>query len=138
MADFKIIPTSSSIVRINQDVCLEGGNPHKCYDIGKIESAIHSAFYPGSYPYEQGGAARVAGALCYYLLKTHAFMDGNKRTAVLTAVTFLDDMGWELRFPIDEEKGLDALAEVVDDAASGKVSKEELMEWFDRHKVLLT
>lgn len=44
----------------------------------KVESAVSSAFYSGSYPFAHGGIGRVAGALCFYLDKCHAFFDGKK------------------------------------------------------------
>lgn len=128
-------PTAESIVRINQLVCHEGSSPHHCYDVGKLESAIYTAFYPGNYPYAAGGIGRIAGVLCYYLTKNHAFMDGNKRTAVLTSITFLNKNGWDLSYPFDETRGTNALATIIDDCAAGKVSKEQIMDWFDSHKV---
>ena len=128
-------PTAEAIVRVNELVCREGGNPHHCYDVGKIESAIHSAFYPGSYPYVAGGIGRIAGALCFYLAKSHAFVDGNKRTAALTAITFLNENGWDLQYPANEKDDTNALSDIIDDCAAGKISKDELMLWFDSHKV---
>jgi hypothetical protein len=35
------------------------GPDYHCYDLGTIESALHSAFYPGSYPFAQGGIAAI-------------------------------------------------------------------------------
>ena len=128
-------PTADAVVRVNQMVCQEGGNTHHCYDIGKIESAIHTAFYHGEYPYPASEIGRIAGSLCFYLTKNHAFMDGNKRTAALTAISFLNENGWELLYPFDEKKGTNALAIIVDDCAASKVSKDQLMDWFDAHKV---
>ena len=52
-------PTLESIIAVNQIVCSEGGNPHQCLNSGKIESAISSAFYPGSYPFSHGGLAEI-------------------------------------------------------------------------------
>lgn len=89
-------PTVESILELNKYICLEGGNPHNCTDSGKIESAISAAFYPGSYPFVHGGLARIAGALCYYITKAHAFTDGNKRTGALAAVTFLNLNGLDI------------------------------------------
>ena len=130
-------PTAEAIVRVNAFICREGGNPHHCYDIGKIESAIHSAFYPGEYPYAAGGIGRIAGALCFYLTKSHAFMDGNKRTATIAAISFLNANGWDLRYPFDEKRDTNALATIVDECATGTISKDALMDWFDAHKVKL-
>ena len=55
-----LLPTAEVVVEVNKHVCLEGSNPHHCYDIGKVESAIATAFYPGDYPFALGGIARVA------------------------------------------------------------------------------
>lgn len=45
------VPSAEQVVATNKYVCLQSGNPHHCYDIGKVESAIYTAFYPGSYPF---------------------------------------------------------------------------------------
>lgn len=78
----------------------------ECLNTGKIESAIASAFYPGTYPFAHGGFAKVAGALCFYLVKAHAFLDGNKRTGALAAITFLNMHGLDVEYPVDIEKGI--------------------------------
>ncbi len=131
------IPDTQQVVAANKYICEQDGNPHHCYGIGKVESAIHSAFYPGTYPFVAGGLARVAGALCFYLVKSHAFMDGNKRTGALVGIAFLNENGWDLAYPVDQAKNYDALAEVIENCASGHVTKDQLMEWFDTHKVAL-
>jgi death on curing protein len=131
------IPTTEAVIGINKLVCHEGGNLHQCLDKGKIESAIHTAFYPGSFPFALGGIVKVAGALCFYLIKSHPFMDGNKRTGALTAITFLNQHGWDLRYPLNTKSHTNELAKVIKQCAAGSVSKEELMEWFENHKVLI-
>jgi death-on-curing protein len=130
-------PTLDAVIEVNRLVCGEGGNPHQCLNAGKIESAIASAFYPGSYPFAHGGLAKVAGALCFYIVKTHAFLDGNKRTGALSAITFLNMHGLDLEYPLEPETGINGLAEVIDACAASKVSQDELKEWFDLHKVYL-
>ena len=128
------VPTAEAIVAMNKYICEQGGNPHHCNSIGKVESAIHSAFYPGSYPFAHGGIPRIAGALCFYLLKSHAFTDGNKRTGALAAITFLNQHGLDLQYPIDIENDVDGLAEIVDACAASRIDRDQLMEWFDLHK----
>ena len=78
-----VIPTADQVVLTNKIICEKSGSSHSCYGIGKIESALYTAFYPGTHPFAAGGIARTAGALCFYLVKSHAFMDGNKRTGAL-------------------------------------------------------
>lgn len=130
-------PTLESIIEVNQIVCSEGGNPHQCLNTGKIESAISSAFYPGSYPFSHGGLAKVAGALCFYLVKAHAFLDGNKRTGALVAITFLNMHGIDLEYPLDAEKDVNGLAEIIEGCSASSVTQDELKEWFELHKVYL-
>jgi len=107
---------------------------HQCYELGKVESAISTAFYPGTYPFALGGIAKVAGALCFYLVKAHAFVDGNKRTGALTAITFLNQHGMNLQYPLDPESGIDSLAEVIEKCAASQLSRDELIAWFEAHK----
>jgi death-on-curing protein len=127
--------TADSVVKINQLICADGGNRHQCYSIGKVESALHSAFYPGDYPFQHGGVACLAGATCFYLTQAHAFYDGNKRTALIASLTFLDLNGWDFIYPMDVG-GKTAVADIIERCADGKVAKEEMIEWFDRHKVI--
>jgi hypothetical protein len=57
-----IIPTDSQVIFTNEFLCNEGNNPFKVFDSVKISSAMHTAFYPGSYPFRAGGIAKIAGA----------------------------------------------------------------------------
>lgn len=133
-----LIPTVDQVIILNKYLCEEQGNPFQVVGKGKIESALHSAFYPGSYPFSAGGIAKIAGALCFYLVKAHAFMDGNKRTGALTAINLMNLNGWDLSYPDEEENGNTALANIIEKCAASEVSKDDLIEWFDDHKVKLS
>ncbi len=123
--------TASQVELINKEVCLEGGNEHRCYGIGKVESALHSSFYPGDPPFQHGGLAKVAGAIAFYITKAHAFFDGNKRTAFLSASLFLKLNDWVLLYPPD------SLADLIENCAAGKIDIEEVKDWFEIHKIFL-
>ncbi len=129
-----IIPTAEQVILVNKMICEKSGNPHGCADRGKIESALHTAFYPGIYPFAAGGIAKTAGALCFYLVKSHAFIDGNKRTGTLVSIVFMEQNGWTLNYAVDKKKNLNALAEVIENCAASKIQKEDLVDWFDAHK----
>ncbi len=132
-----VIQSVESIIRTNQ-FCSTMNNQHSVLlDRGKIESALHTAFYPGSEPFQNGGIAKLAGALCFYLTKAHAFQDGNKRTATYAAVLFMQSNGWDLLFADNDESEFSDLAQVVIKATANEISKEQLMDWFDTHKILL-
>ena len=130
-------PSVDGVIKINQLVCYEGGNTHLLFDRNKVESALHSAFYPGTYPFVHGGVAGMAGALTFYLTQAHAFQDGNKRTAAITGSTFMSMNGWSLNYAVDLNTDRNDFAEIILKCASGKAPKEEVMEWFENHKTIL-
>ena len=104
-------------------------------DQGKVESAISSAFYPGLYPFAHGGVAGIAGAMTFYLTQAHAFQDGNKRTAAIAGVTFLTMNGWDIQYVIDEKTDRNDFADMILKCASGLATKDEVIEWFENHKI---
>jgi hypothetical protein len=53
------------VIEINRRLCLDGGNPHLLLKPGAVGSALHSAYYPGSFPFAYGGIAEIAGALSF-------------------------------------------------------------------------
>ncbi len=113
----------------------KGGNPHLLFDQGKIESALSAAFYPGLYPFVHDGVPGIAGAMTFYLTQAHAFQDGNKRTAAITGVSFMTLNGWDIQYAIDEQTDRNDFADLILKCASSQASKEEVIAWFENHKV---
>jgi death on curing protein len=56
-------------------------------DEGGFESALNAAEHVAYYG--RGDVYQIAAAYAYHLAESQAFLDGNKRTAVATAATFL-------------------------------------------------
>jgi death-on-curing protein len=133
-----IVPTVDQIITLNKYLCEQQNNAFAVLDKGKVESAIHTAFYPGSSPFKEGGIAKIAGALCFYLVMAHAFMDGNKRVGTLTAINFMNLNGWDIQYPESEDNGKSALANIIEKCAASEASKEEVIEWFEQHKIQIT
>ncbi len=93
-------------------------------DLGALESAVSMPRqeFGGSFLHED--LPSKAAAYMYHLASNHPFIDGNKRTAVLAALTFLDLNGVSvLPCPI-------ALEEVTWRLASSDMTKAELTSWF--------
>jgi death-on-curing protein len=129
-----IIPTTQQVILSNKFICEKQGSPFSVIDEGKIESAIHTAFYPGSSPFIAGSIPKIAGALCFYLVQAHAFIDGNKRVGTFVAIRFMNLNGWDLKYNLKEGNQKSALANIIEKCAAGKVDKNKLIEWFDNHK----
>jgi prophage maintenance system killer protein len=128
----------ADIVRINRKLGEREKVEYSCLDMGRIESALCAAYYPGIYPLANGGVAEVAGALCYFLVMAHAFSDGNKRTGAIDATAFLAINGFELKFPLNPKRNVNAFAEMVLACADGKITKDEVRRWFDAHKARIS
>ena len=118
------------VVEINKRLCLAEGNPHHLLKPGGVSSALHSAYYPGDYPFVHGGIPGIAGALSFYLCQSHAFQDGNKRTAAQTSLLFLRLNGWDIRYPLKPN----GLALIIEGCAKGEVDIEGLKKFYDSHK----
>lgn len=135
MASSKVsLITVDQVISFNKEIVSQENQKHLCLDRGKIEAAVSSSFYPGNYPFHYGGIAKVAGALCFFLSKAHGFFDGNKRTAGITAVTFMSLNNYDLIYPFDTKTGHNEFASVIEKLVKNELTKDDIMEWFDQHK----
>jgi death-on-curing protein len=73
--------------------------------------------------YTNAGLAEITAAYAFGISKTHAFVDGNKRTAFVTAITFLRLNGYSFR-PVPAEG-----VKMMEDLASGHISEAEFAKW---------
>ena len=73
--------------------------------------------------YTDADPAEIAAAYAFGIYKAHAFVDGNKRTAFVTALTFLRLNGYSFRPPPIEG------VRMMEDLASGQVSETDFAKW---------
>jgi death-on-curing protein len=94
--------TVEEVLEINAEVM---GGSHVLRERRLLESAVArpqaSAFGADAYP----DLAAKAAALLHPLVLNHPFIDGNKRTAVLATLVFLDLNGYVVRW--DQREALD-------------------------------
>ena len=69
----------------------EHGGSEGVRDSGLVDSALAAAV--NTYFYGYGDLFDIAAAYAYHLAESQAFLDGNKRTAVASALTFLEANG---------------------------------------------
>jgi death on curing protein len=74
---------------------------------------------------------RLAASYAFGIARNHAFVDGNKRTALVVSEGFLRVNGLKI-VSTPEEKYFTFLH-----LADGSLSEEELTDWFTRHAVPL-
>jgi|SRR3989338_2580418 len=70
-------------------------------------------------------------AYAYYISENQPFLDGNKRTAVATALTFLRLNGYDLKLPL--EKANQNLYDLMMKLANKEISRNQLADWFRKN-----
>lgn len=73
--------------------------------------------------YTDAGLADIAAAYAFGIAKAHAFVDGNKRTAFVTALTFLRLNGQAFHPAATEG------VRMMEDLAAGEVSEADFARW---------
>ena len=103
-----------------------GGRPG-VRDIGLLQSALAmpSATFEGRFLHES--LPEMAAAYLFHLVRNHPFIDGNKRTGLVTLLAFLGlNARWLKADPTELER-------LVGGVAAGKVSKAEVAVFVRRH-----
>ena len=77
---------------------------------GLVESALGSA--QNAFWYGRGGFFEIAAAYAFHIAQSQAFVDGNKRTAVASAISFLQKNG--IGFPKDDGSLYRAMIEIAE------------------------
>ena len=95
-------------------------------DRGLIESALASA--RNTYLYGRGDVFEIAASYAFHIAQAQAYLDGNKRTAVAAALTFLK--GNDVSLQIDESLIYDAMIAL----AEKRMTKTDLAAIFREHK----
>ena len=114
--------TVQEVVAIHDDLVKEMGGSLGLLDAGALESTLNR---PKQLIYYEPESSiyNLAATYGYGLVKNHAFVDGNKRTALDVMAVFLLRNGHEL---IASE--VEAV-EVIVDLAKGELSQTELSMW---------
>jgi death-on-curing protein len=89
-----------------------------------VESAIAQPAQTMFGEYLHMDLAHMAAAYLYHLATTQGFMDGNKRTALMCAITFLKLNGYTVRADAP------AVYDVVMAVVTNEMTKDQLVEWF--------
>lgn len=110
------------VIRIHARSLAEHGGRDGVRDLGLVESALASAknvlYYAG------GDWFDVAAGYAFHLAESQAFIDGNKRTAVVAALVFLAKNG------IYATPAIWELYNAMIDVAEKKKNKADLAEIF--------
>ena len=115
------------VLALHEEALILDGGPEGVRDLGLLESALARPKNLLAYSEEPPSFARLAAAYAKGIVANHPFVDGNKRTAFIVALTFL------------RLNGLEVIASKEDrvltfwNLAAGEISEDQLALWFQRN-----
>lgn len=115
------VPLQAIIIIHDRQIARHGGAPGS-RDLALLEMGCARAMNLAAY--SQAPLAEIAAAYAFGITKAHAFVDGNKRTAFVTATTFLRLNGHAFR--PDPVQGV----RMMEGLAAGDVTEAEFAAWF--------
>lgn len=119
--------TTRALLRIHFRMVKRFGGSQGVRDLGLVESALarpKAGF--GDFEAYPDIFTKTA-VLIHSLLKNHPFVDGNKRTATIAAITFLKHNGFKLKVT---QKGLVKLAL---DIENNSLPEDKIAAWLKKH-----
>jgi death-on-curing protein len=117
------VPLTAVVVIHDRQIARHGGSPG-LRDRGLLETGCARPM--NLFAYASPTIEDLAAAYAFGLVKAHAFVDGNKRTALVTALTFLRLNGQGVR--PDTREGL----RMVEGLAAGEVGEPDFARWLGR------
>ena len=108
--------TTDQIIKIHDRIIERSGGHSGLISYGNLDFVVAQSNIPKT-------IYRITATLFYGILTSHPFIDGNKRTAVIVADTFLEENGKEL-VAGDEE-----IWDIVHKISVGKLKFEEVVNW---------
>jgi death-on-curing protein len=114
--------TLEQVESIHADALVEFGGSAGIRDQGLVESALASA--QNTFWYGDGDLFDIAAAYAFHLAEAQAFLDGNKRTGIWAALTFL--RGNKCRIQPEQDQLYDAMIAI----AEKRLNKAGLAEVF--------
>ncbi|MCA9408276.1 MAG: type II toxin-antitoxin system death-on-curing family toxin [Candidatus Omnitrophica bacterium] len=110
--------TLAEILEIHKNQIELYGGTAEVRDLGLLQSAISQPQMTFQNKYLHNDIYLQAAAYAFHISQNHPFADGNKRTALASALVFLELNGISLKDP--KQKLLDAMLNI----AEGKMDKE--------------
>ncbi|MBL4693654.1 MAG: type II toxin-antitoxin system death-on-curing family toxin [Magnetovibrio sp.] len=125
--------TANEVTAISvQSVGKFGGLSGDVRDENLLNAALGRPLNKWHYDEPKPDLFTLAAAYCFALVKGHVFHDGNKRTAYIVSVVFLELNGFD--FSPDQTD----IVQTMLGAADGSISEDDLAKWFKTHSTPLT
>lgn len=112
---------------MHEESLAEHGGSQGIRDQGALEAALARPQNLLAYSEHKPSLYDLAAAYAYGIARSHPFTDGNKRSAAIVSMAFLDRNGQQIGAPQAE------VFLTFWRLAAGRVTEGDLSEWFKRH-----
>ena len=112
-----------AVLAYHAEQLAEHGGSNGIRDEFLLDSALAKPQNVSAYDPE-ASVFRLAASYAFGIARNHAFVDGNKRTALVVSIVFLNRNGWDL------EASREEVYRTFLDLADGSLTEEELAAWF--------
>lgn len=119
--------TVEDVLLLHQLAVDKAGGAHGLRSLELLDSAVSrcQASFGGRYLYKS--IFSKAASLTHSIIKNHPFVDGNKRTGIYSAMTFLELNGYKFK------AGQEELVEFALSVDLEKTSIEDISAWLKAH-----
>jgi death-on-curing protein len=122
--------SKKAVLAIHSAQLAEHGGSDGIRDESLLDSALAKPRNVFAYS-DQRDLFRLAASYAFGIARNHASVDGNKRTALVVSLTFLDRNGWDIVAPKED------VYFTFLHLADGSLTEDDLTAWFTRHAVPL-
>ncbi len=124
---FIIFMSSADVLRIHEMVINEFGGRGGIHSLGLLDSAVYHPWMIIEFGTdEEQRIHNLAAAYFFHIIKNHPFIDGNKRTGLLTSIEFMYINGYELDGEFDD------LYQLAVETAASHVKEAEIAAFFKK------
>ena len=120
------------ILELHEAIISSSGGARGIRDLKALESAINQPRVTFNEIDLYPDIISKAAALCFFIVMSHPFIDGNKRVGHAAMETFLVLNGYEIKATIDEQE------KIIMDLAAGSIKLEEFTNWVRSHVIHIT
>jgi len=121
--------SEAEIIAINEEVISNFGGLHGVKDLNLLHLAAGRPQMSVAFQDAYKSIFNKAAALFHSIINNHPFLDGNKRTALLSAISFLERNKWGIEFKRKEA------VKFTRKAHNGNYTVEQISKWLKEHSV---
>lgn len=121
--------SEAEVIAVNEEMVSQFGGMHGVRDLHILRSAIGRPQMSVGFQDAYKTIFDKAAALLHSIINNHPFLDGNKRTSLFSAITFLERNRWFVKFKRKEA------VKFTRKTHNENYTVEQISQWLKEHAV---